>query len=87
MNQMLGEIKLLPYDNMPEGWLPCQGQDLPVNKYPKLYMMIGTKFGNESEFSFKLPDLRDKLLEGMTYCIAAEGELPAIHRGGDIHKV
>lgn len=57
MNQMLGEIKLIPYDDVPVGWLRCEGQSLQINKYPKLYMLLGTKFGKEGEFEFRLPDL------------------------------
>lgn len=78
MSQMLGEIKLLPYDDIPEGWLGCSGQALHINKYPKLYMLIGTKFGKEGDFQFKLPDLTEDAPKSLTYCIATEGELPQI---------
>ena len=81
MNQMLGEIKLIPYDDVPVGWLRCSGQSLHINKYPKLYMLIGTKFGKEGDFQFKLPDLTEAVPKGMTYCIAIEGRLPKIHGG------
>ncbi|WP_066495607.1 phage tail protein [Abyssisolibacter fermentans] len=79
MNQMLGEIKLLPYYDIPEGWLRCSGQALHKNKYPKLYMLIGTKFGKEGDLQFKLPDLIETAPKGLTYCIATEGKLPKIH--------
>ncbi|HWR55812.1 MAG TPA: phage tail protein, partial [Negativicutes bacterium] len=49
-----------------------------INKYPKLYMMLGTKFGQDGKFNFKLPDLREKAPAGLVYCIAIEGELPRL---------
>lgn len=79
MNQMLGEIKLIPYDDVPEGWLKCEGQALLIGEYPKLYMLIGTKFGKDGDFQFRLPDLTENAPKDMTYCIAIDGEVPQIH--------
>ncbi len=79
MNQMIGEIKLLPYDDVPEGFLRCKGQALPINKYPKLYMLIGTKFGKDGAFGFKLPDLTEASPQSLVYCMATQGEVPEIH--------
>lgn len=76
MDQLIGEIRLIAYDDIPEGFLKCEGQSLEVNKYPKLYMMIGTKFGQDGEFTFTLPDLREKAPQGLAYCIAIEGHIP-----------
>lgn len=82
MNQMLGEIKLIPYADIPTGWLSCNGQLVNINKYPKLYMLIGTKFGKEGAHKFRLPNLTEVTPKDLTYCIATEGELPKIHSGG-----
>lgn len=78
MCQLLGEIKLIAWDDIPVGWMRCEGQSLEMNKYPKLYMMIGSKFGQEGQFNFSLPDLRDKAPPGLVYCIATEGSIPRI---------
>ncbi|HWR54971.1 MAG TPA: phage tail protein [Negativicutes bacterium] len=86
MSQLLGEIKLLPYDDIPAGWIKCEGQALDINKYPKLYMLLGTKFGQDGQFQFMLPDLRGKAPSGLVYCIAAEGELPRIQGEGEEAK-
>jgi microcystin-dependent protein len=83
MSQLLGEIRLIAYDDIPGGWLKCEGQSLDINKYPKLYMMIGTKFGQDGKFRFALPDLRAKAPPGLVYCIAAEGHIPAIPDEGE----
>lgn len=76
MSQLLGEIKLIAYNDTPAGWIKCEGQSLDINTYPMLYMMLGTKFGQEDKFKFTLPDLRDKAPSDLVYCIAFEGELP-----------
>lgn len=83
MNQMLGEIKLFPYYDLPEGWLECDGKALHINKYPMLYMLIGTRFGKEGDHFFKLPNLKDKQFNNLTYCIAIQGDLPKINNKGE----
>lgn len=87
MSRLLGEIRLISYDDIPVGWMKCEGQCLEINKYPKLYMMIGTKFGQNGKFTFVLPDLREKAPPGLTYCIATEGSLPAIQGDGESEGV
>lgn len=79
MSQIIGEIKLFPYNDIPQGFLRCEGQSLHIRNYPKLYMLIGTQFGKEGEILFKLPDLREYEPKNLKYCIAVEGELPIIH--------
>jgi microcystin-dependent protein len=83
INQLLGEIRLIAYDDIPSGWLRCEGQSLDINKYPLLYMMMGTKFGQDGNYRFSLPDLRGKAPPGLIYCIATKGSLPAIRGVGD----
>ncbi len=81
MNQLLGEIRLVAYDDVPAGWMRCEGQSLDINKYPLLYMIMGTKFGQAGEYQFSLPDLRATAPHGLIYCIATEGRLPASRDG------
>ncbi len=80
MNALLGEVRLFPYEKIPAGWLACEGQILYIAEYPKLFMLIGTKFGGDGKQKFKLPDLKKKSPENMMYCIAAEGEFPKVWR-------
>ena len=74
----IGEIKLFPYDDVPSGYLKCDGRSLKVKEYPKLFMMIGTKYGKADEVHFTLPDMKNSTPKGMIYCIAFEGEIPNI---------
>lgn len=82
MNQLLGEIRLIAYDDIPSGWMRCEGQSLDINQYPLLYMIMGTKFGQDGKYQFSLPDLQEKAPPGLVYCIAAEGEMPRFDRRG-----
>lgn len=74
----IGEIKLFTYDDIPIGYLECDGSKLEKSKYPRLYMMIGNKYGNCDEKFFYLPNLNDTTPTGMTYCIAYDGKIPNI---------
>jgi Microcystin-dependent protein len=51
-------------DFAPLNWLLCQGQDLVIAQYQALYSLIGTRYGQSSPTTFKLPDLRGKVLVG-----------------------
>jgi hypothetical protein len=80
MSALLGEVRLFPYGKIPAGWLACTGQMLYINEYPKLYMLIGTKFGGDGKQKFRLPDLQKKAPDNMMYCIAVEGDFPDVWR-------
>jgi microcystin-dependent protein len=45
----------------PDGWLMCNGQEVLISSYNKLYETIGNTYGVAStEEYFKLPDMRSK---------------------------
>ncbi len=73
----IGSIMLFPYDFSPRGWLPCEGQILPIGNYQALFSLLGTKFGGDGRSSFALPDLKDKSpAPSMKYYMAIEGLYP-----------
>lgn len=74
----IGEIKLFAYDDIPVGYLECDGRKLEKSKYPKLYMMIGSKYGDCEEKYFFLANLKETTPKGMKSCIAYKGEIPSI---------
>lgn len=76
----IGEIKLFTYDDIPVGFLECDGRKLEKSSYPKLYMMIGDKYGDCEDHFFYLPNLKDTTPKGMKSCIAYKGEIPSIER-------
>jgi microcystin-dependent protein len=73
----ISEIRLFAFDRAPEGWIPCNGQELDGNQNPALYAIIGTTYGGDERTKrFRLPDLRDR------FPLGASDELPIGSRGG-----
>jgi microcystin-dependent protein len=56
----LGEIRLMPYDWPPKGWMLCQGQILPISSNQALFSLLGTTYGGNGVTTFQLPDLRGR---------------------------
>lgn len=53
-------------DEVPPGWLLCDGSQVSQSKYPNLYQAIGQNFGqNPGEGVFYLPDLRGRFIRGV----------------------
>jgi len=55
-----------PEENLPAGWLKCDGSEVAIDDYPDLYAAIGTTWndGNEQSGDFRLPNLPDRVLVG-----------------------
>ena len=50
---------------VPTGFLICDGSEVSKNTYSDLYKVVGDKFGTATDTTkFKLPDLRDKFVQG-----------------------
>ena len=64
MSVMVGEIKLWSGENIPAGWLACNGQSLSAATYLPLYTVLGNLYGGDST-TFNLPDLRDRTVRGL----------------------
>lgn len=51
-----------------QGWMLCDGRELPASSYPQLNAAIGKAWGgNSSGGTFRLPDLRGRFLRGVNY--------------------
>ena len=59
-----GMIVAFAGDRAPAGWLICNGEILNRNTYRDLFDAIGTRWGNTVSSSFRLPDLRGRVLAG-----------------------
>lgn len=56
-----GEIMLFAGDNVPDGWLPCNGALVNRSAYPELFEAIGTIYGTgDGSTTFALPDTSDR---------------------------
>jgi microcystin-dependent protein len=56
----LGEIRMMSFDVIPQGWLPCNGQLLPINQNQALFSLLGTVYGGNGSTTFGLPNLQGK---------------------------
>lgn len=54
----LGEIRRFPYEMLPDGWLACDGQEVPSAQYAALHDVIANTYGGQAGSTFALPDLR-----------------------------
>lgn len=64
MDAFIGEIRLMGFTFPPKGWLFCQGQTLPINQNQALFSLLGTTYGGDGVSTFKLPDLRGRVILG-----------------------
>jgi microcystin-dependent protein len=60
----IGEIRLFGFPRIPDGWLACAGQSLPISQYDTLYTVVGTTYGGDGASTFNLPDLRGRVAIG-----------------------
>ena len=71
----IGQIMQWRADEIPKGWVLCDGQYLPKKDYMALADLIGTAFGANATH-FAVPDFRDKAKKGYHYIIALWGIYP-----------
>ena len=56
-----------PAENIPEGWLLCDGSAISRSEYANLYKAIGVCWGTgDGATTFNLPDLRGMFLRGVS---------------------
>lgn len=60
----LGEIKVFPYSQVPNGWAECNGQLLSITQNTALYALLGTTYGGDGITTFALPNLTGKVIIG-----------------------
>lgn len=61
----IGEIRLFPYQKIPQGWLQCIGQVLNIQQNAALFALLGNHFGGDGKTTFALPDLRGRAIVGL----------------------
>lgn len=60
----LGEIKLVPYNFTPRGWVECAGQLLNIAEHQALFALLGGTYGGDERVTFGVPDLRGRVAVG-----------------------
>ena len=64
----LGATILWPSNqNIPTGWMICDGTNLDKTVYPELFSVIGNLYGGTGANGFKIPDLRGRVPVGVKY--------------------
>lgn len=64
MDPYIGEIRMFASNYAPRQWALCEGQELKINDHQALYSLIGTTYGGDGHNTFKLPDLRCRIVVG-----------------------
>lgn len=64
MDAFIGEIRLFPYNFVPQNWAYCDGSILTVQQNPALYSVIGNRYGGSPGQNFKLPNLNGRVAMG-----------------------
>lgn len=59
----IGTIQTFAFENIPQGWLICDGRSYKIDEYPELYNAIGFTFGGKGA-EFNVPDLRNQFVRG-----------------------
>ena len=65
MEPLIGTILLWAVPWVPDGWMACEGQILPVQQYAPLFSLIGNYYGGDGIQNFALPDLRGRVPVGV----------------------
>ncbi|MGB9090766.1 MAG: tail fiber protein [Pseudomonas farsensis] len=61
MEPFVGEVRLFAFGRIPRGWLPCNGQLLPINTNQVLFTLLGVTYGGDGVTTFGLPDLSGRV--------------------------
>lgn len=69
LDPTLGQIMPVAFaqpQNIPSGWLLCDGSVLPIAQNQALFSLLGVRFGGDGVKTFALPDLRGRAVLGGT---------------------
>jgi len=64
----MGEIKMFGFDFPPMYWAACNGQRIPIQQLPALYVLLGVTYGGDGVTNFQLPNLSAR-----GFCGAGQG--------------
>ena len=91
MEPFIGEIRIFASGAIPDGWLPCHGRSLPIDKHMALFSLLGISYGGDGKTTFDLPDLRGgvpvqygsgmvgrEYVEGLEFAQSAKSAGPAV---------
>ena len=62
MDNFLGEIRAFGFNQIPRGWLPCEGQSLLIQENQALFALLAVRYGGDGQKTFNVPDLRGEAM-------------------------
>lgn len=84
-----GTIIAYSVNNVPTGYLKCEGQEISRAEYSNLFNIIGTTYGSgNGSTTFNLPDLRGEFLRGSgdnSHTSQGDGENVGTHQDATWH--
>ena len=63
---VVGELVAWGGWSIPDGWAAASGDLLPISGNEALFQLIGTTYGGDGQDNFALPDLRGRMLAGLS---------------------
>ena len=69
-NFYLGQIEAFAFNFAPTGWMPCNGQILPIPQNQALFSLLGATYGGDGVRNFALPRLAPISSAGPNFFIA-----------------
>jgi len=76
----VGEIVVTGANFCPAGWMPMNGQLLPISENEVLFQLIGTTYGGDGQSTFALPaakPLVSAMGAALSQCISLFGIFPS----------
>jgi microcystin-dependent protein len=58
---ILSELRIFPYGIVPKGWIPCNGQILPIAQNQALFALLQTIYGGNGVTTFAIPNLNGRV--------------------------
>ncbi|MDD2815448.1 MAG: tail fiber protein [Thiotrichaceae bacterium] len=76
----IGTVMMWPSDNVPPGWMLCDGRTLQVSQHRGLFMVLGNQYGGDGVTTFALPDLRGQVIvgAGAVHALGSQGGQAAV---------
>ena len=74
-----GTVIAFAGENLPNGYLPCDGREVDQSDYPDLFAAIGSLYGTSTGGKFKLPNFQGMFLRGsgsQTINVSSKGSDP-----------
>jgi microcystin-dependent protein len=62
MDPFIGEIRAVGFNYAPRGWAFCDGATLQIRSNTALFAILGTTYGGDGQSTFRLPDLRGRIV-------------------------